>query len=370
MSKKISPILTIFLLGSVTLPAANSAPMQKSVQADSSFKNPMVHKMRLDCASQNNLFSIQQIGVPRTQYVGQLQEKWQFPSDHLPIGMTIDGLNLASWNVLNSAHMRWIEENAQGLSRSQITQEHIYIDGTQLTIRDLRVIENIKSMLAHPTHPRSVISLQECSQALIQELKKQLPEEYGIVLSPAIPLKNQNSVIYDKRALEYDSSRSQIQKGLFSIQPNKTVMNLCFVQKEGARQTIRVINAHLPGEPGNPAPAEFAAYVTAISTPDTITIAMGDMNFNEVEMGSAFEKSIPSGMDFNLIAPYCTNIGLNLYSKSIDHFFVFTQGQHEISRSSAEEVMIGLTESVHLLDPDFFITGDECLETVHALRLR
>lgn len=80
--------------------------------------------------------------------------------------MTIDGLNIASWNVLNAEYMSWvIEKNSQGLSRSLIAKEHIYINGSKLTIRDLHVIECVKSMLSHPTHPCSIICLQECSQA-------------------------------------------------------------------------------------------------------------------------------------------------------------------------------------------------------------
>ncbi len=362
MSLKLNPLLTGLLLGSATLPIAVShatpAQIEKILPAVNGFKSSALRKILSESVYQNNHFSIQQVGIPRTQEVGELQERWKFPSDHLPIGMTIDGLNFVSWNVLNSEYMSWIEKNTQGLSRSLIAQEHITIDGTGLTIRDLHVIENIKSMLGHPTHPRSVISLQECSQAFIEELQKQLPEEYGIVLSSETPLKDQNIAIYDKRTLEWDPTQSQIQKNIFSIQPERTVMNLCFVQKEGERQTIRVINAHLPGEPGNPAPGEFAAYVASLSSPDAITIAMGDMNFNEVEMGNAFEKETPPGMEFTIVAPYCTNIGLDLHSKSIDHFFVLTQGQHEISKNGAEEVLIGLDETVHLLDPDFFICSD------------
>src|SRR5262245_28568615 len=34
---------------------------------------------------------------PIGTYVGELQEKWQFPSDHLPIGMTFEDHHIASW---------------------------------------------------------------------------------------------------------------------------------------------------------------------------------------------------------------------------------------------------------------------------------
>ncbi|MBS0605050.1 MAG: hypothetical protein JSS60_08480 [Verrucomicrobia bacterium] len=362
MSEKLMPIITGLIVGPASLPATiappTPAPIESTFPATKGTKSASLRKIRFETAYQSNFISIQQIGVPKTQFVGELQERWQFPSDHLPIGMSIDGVNMVSWNVLNSEYMSWVEKNTQGLSRSQIAQEHIYIDGTRLTVRDLHVIEMIKSMLAHPTHPRSVVSLQECSPAFIEELQRQLPEEYGVILSSESAAKDQNIVIYDKRVLDYDPARSRIDSGVFSIQPERTVMNLCFVQKEGAQQTFRVINAHLPGEPGNPAPADLAAYAASVSTPGAVTIAMGDMNFNEVEMSSQFQKNTPAGYAFQFLAPYCTNIGLDLYSKSIDHFLIYSQGQHEIMGNTAEETMLGLNETVHLLEPDFFICNE------------
>jgi hypothetical protein len=332
MSNQFIAIVTSLLIAQISLPAAHPSSIENT--------------------------SIQQVGVPKTKWVGELQEKWQFPSDHLPIGVTLDGLHFASWNVLNSEFMGWVIKNTQGLSRSLIMKEHVYIDGTKLTLRDLHVIECIQSMLNHPTHPRSLLSLQECSHAFIEELQGQLPEEFGIVLTSKTPLKDQNIVIYNKQVLDFDPSQSQIQKNIFSIQPERPVMNLCFQHKEGSKQTFRIINAHLPGEPGNPAPQDFAAYVSSLAFSDAVTIAMGDMNFNEVEMGNAFRKETPPGMHFNCIAPYCTNIGLNLHSKSIDHFLILSDGDHEISSNSAEEMMIGLSETLHLLEPDFFICLD------------
>ena len=64
-------------------------------------------------------------------YVGELQEKWQFPSDHLPIGMTFEDLHIASWNVLDAKYMDWVmEKDSQGLKRSMIGEEHVYIEGS------------------------------------------------------------------------------------------------------------------------------------------------------------------------------------------------------------------------------------------------
>src|SRR5579859_7614015 len=73
-------------------------------------------------------------------YVGELQESWDFPSDHLPIGVFLgdgeDETLLISWNVLNSAYLKLIYENSQGLSRSALTRDDFAIKETGLTLRE------------------------------------------------------------------------------------------------------------------------------------------------------------------------------------------------------------------------------------------
>lgn len=344
MTENIKPILTGLILGPLTIQASASPTthLENTLPRTSTVKSSALRKIRFESAYQSNLFSFLHSSIPMGKYVGELQEKWQFPSDHLPIGMTIDGLHTASWNVLNSEYMSWVtDRNSQGLSRSLIAKEHVYLEGSKLTVRDLHVIECIKSMLAQS---KSVISLQECSQAFITELQEQLPEEYGIVLSSDVPIKDQNIIIYDKCALALDSSRTEVSK-IFS-KDQRTVLNACFTRKDNG-ETFRVINGHLPGEPGNPAPDEFAHYVASFTSSNELVIAMGDMNFNEVEMKTAFQKNGP----FECLAPYCTNISPSpeLFSKSIDHFFIFDPAHRPMTADSLEELMPGLGETVDLL---------------------
>lgn len=287
-------------------------------------------------------------------FVGELQEKWQFPSDHMPIGMTIDGIHIASWNVLNAAYMDWvIEKNSQGLSRSLIAKEHVYLDWTELTYRDLHVIDLIKSMLIHPTHPRSLIALQECSAPFITELKKQLPENYGVVLSDIPDAKDQNIVIYDTEILSFDKENSFIVNNIFNLEPDRNIMDLSFyLDGKG----LHIINAHLPGKPGNPAPYEFAAYACSQTFPGQTTIALGDMNFNEAIMEKAFLENAQGGFYYKRISPYCTNISpANLFSKSIDHFFILSMQEHELTANTPEEVMEDLQDTVDLIQPSMTI---------------
>jgi len=113
---------------------------------------------------------------PRGTYVGKVEELWQFPSDHLPIGMTMDHIHIVSWNVLDADYMSWVtEKDSQGLKRSMIVDEHIYIQGTSLTVRDLHIVDMILQMISHATHPKSLIALQECNKAFLKELIARLP---------------------------------------------------------------------------------------------------------------------------------------------------------------------------------------------------
>lgn len=50
-------------------------------------------------------------------YVGKVHEKWQFPSDHLPIGATIGDFNIATWNVLNNVYLNWVYHRWPRLAR-------------------------------------------------------------------------------------------------------------------------------------------------------------------------------------------------------------------------------------------------------------
>jgi hypothetical protein len=68
-----------------------------------------------------------------------------------------------------------------GLKRSLIVDEHIYIGDSGLTIRDQHVVDLILQMLSHPTHPRGLLALQECSGPFLAELGSKLPHHFAII---------------------------------------------------------------------------------------------------------------------------------------------------------------------------------------------
>lgn len=276
--------------------------------------------------------------APRGTYVGELQEKWQFPSDHLPVGMTLDGLKIGSWNVLNPVYMDWvIDKNSQGLSRSQIAMENVYLPGQKITVREARVIDDLLLMMERG---QSLLSLQECGYPFLNELEARLPAHLQLIREKEGFSKDQNSVIYDTRKLELIEKK--IPQEVFS-QDKRPFMDLLFTRKDG-KEPIRIINAHLPGDPMGPARYEFASYVEKADIPGISTVALGDMNFNELEMQDAFK-----GGAFTVHTPYCTNISPNVFiSKAIDHFMVHSSGS--VSLQKPDEVYSGLSRTVALLE--------------------
>src|ERR1700733_12939794 len=70
--------------------------------------------------------------------VGCLRCDWTLPSDHLPIGITllgVDSINIASWNVLNNEYLKYVIGDYQGLNGSTITDENKKISDEGLTLR-------------------------------------------------------------------------------------------------------------------------------------------------------------------------------------------------------------------------------------------
>ena len=283
---------------------------------------------------------------PMGQTVGELQEKWKFPSDHLPIGMTFDGFNLASWNILDAEYMSWVTENSQGLSRSQIADEHVYIGNSNLTIRDQHVADLVLQMISHETHPRSLLALQECSEPFLAELRSRLPDSFEIISSYG------DAILIDRRRFEILEAKEVA--GIFKDTPKRSVQDIQ-VRRIDNGEILRLVNVHLPGDPTKPGRFEFAEYLNRTFHPGIAMIALGDMNFNELEMDEAMSQAFQNDSPFSIYSPYCTNISpYVMRSKAIDHFFVYSPNQPSLSVSSPDQLMPGLAPIVDLLQkPNF-----------------
>ncbi len=335
--QKISALVALSLISSpIALSAsAPSKTVSTTASSETTSQRAAARKMRHQLASISML-------QPMGTYVGELQEKWQFPSDHLPIAMTFDNLHFASWNVLDAEYMRWVtEKNSQGLSRSMIADEHVYIGDSKLTMRDKHVADLILQMISHSTHPRDLLCLQECSSAFVEELRSKLPAHFEIIKG------REETIVLNRNCFEIISKKEV--PGIYTDEPQDTFIDVILRRLDNG-QNLRVLNAHIPGDPKKPGRFEFAQYLANTFDPALTTIAMGDMNFNELEMSDAMKQAFPSSSPFSLYSPYCTNISpYTLNSKAIDHFLVYSPDKVPVVLNRPNEIMRGLGAIVALL---------------------
>lgn len=338
-NQKISSLLALsfvtspLVLSAATQPVSNNHSTAPSIERVSN---------RTSIQRMKHLLAASPLLQPMGTYVGELQERWQFPSDHLPIAMSFDDLNIVSWNVLDAEYMNWVtEKNSQGLSRSMIADEHVYLGDTKLTLRDRHIADLILQMTSHPTHPRSILSLQECSGPFLEELRSRLPSDFEIISN------NGNAVVMDRR--RFDGIETKEISGVFTATPYRTIQDITLRRRDNG-QSLRLVNVHLPGDPEQPARFEFARYLAKTFNPHVKTIAMGDMNFNELEMADAMHQAFLTRSPFSLYSPYCTNISpRDFFSKAIDHFFFYSPDGCPVTLNSPNQILPGLDPIASLL---------------------
>jgi endonuclease/exonuclease/phosphatase family metal-dependent hydrolase len=256
-----------------------------------------------------------------TKYL-PLQEYWTFPSDHLPIGVQVSHLRFISWNVLNTHAISWIvTKDTQGLKRSLIGKENVYERSEDsITIRDYHVIKLVKCMCRDDI---AAIALQECSHEFLVKLVQSLPENWTLVrIAINARQDDQVATLYNANLLRETVDSRKSHRAVFSVKPQRVVLSLSFVALScEVPFSVRVINAHLPGKPGNPAPDEFASYVLGNSNETDVTVAMGDMNETPPTMKKAFQDAGAKKM--KVFHPYNTNVSPDTYApKAIDHAYV------------------------------------------------
>jgi len=280
--------------------------------------------------------------------VGELHEKWQFPSDHLPIGVRVDDLNIISWNVLNNTYIDWvIDKDSQGLKGSMISDLNVAVQSNGLTKRDQLVVEMINAM----SNSSDVIALQECGIAFLAELQDKLPPGWQIIKMTNAPVKDQDVILYNASALSFRPDLSNFSYNSYPSTPGRGLMDAVFEKTHTDHQIVRILNGHIPGDPNLPGKEEFTRYVYEHSSPEEITIALGDHNFERDEMLEAYKKVGFTPADFEFYSPWCTNIDpYTKESKAIDHVFVKGATSHVLK---PKEILDGynLQETIELLNP-------------------
>lgn len=266
--------------------------------------------------------------------VGELGEKWQFPSDHLPVGLSIGDVHVALWNTLNTRYIYHIHANHQGLKGSLITTANVPRDlHSKLTIREEIIVDIVLEMIHHPKVPHSLLVLQEVGAEVYKELKRKLPEKMVIVTAYPDDLANGDIYIYDKERFKYISLKSDS----FQVRPRNTYMTLT-LQDKMSGELFRFIQSHVPGGPvaSSPARKEWAEDILLNFDPDAIHVIMGDMNRSP----DFFQKDLQEiAEDFglethpfqNLWVPYPTHIDTYKRATWIDNFFVYTPEESELA---------------------------------------
>ncbi|MEM8629003.1 MAG: hypothetical protein AAGF04_02890 [Chlamydiota bacterium] len=269
-------------------------------------------------------------------YVGELAEKWEFCSDHIPVFMRLkdeegEEFNVVTCNVLNDAYLGWlIDKDSQGINGSAITQYNYKKEGEKLTERNHLMIDTMKKIMNNPKS--GMIMLQECSTPFLKALQKDLPGNWKLTTIDK-PLVDREAILYNP---EYVSLKGTVLPvDPYPSAPGRSLMHAIFEKRGGDKKRIHVVNAHVPGDPNLPCRDEFADYVKKLPK-DDIRLAGGDLNFERLDMIHAFEKAglfeerYPEQVFYS--PAYHTNIhprsdsadtfGPGAYhSKAIDHMF-------------------------------------------------
>ncbi|CAE7753203.1 NLRC3, partial [Symbiodinium necroappetens] len=102
--------------------------------------------------------------------VEPLHDKWDFVSDHLPVGARLrkamgleKDLYVVSWNVLNHHFLEHIEKDLQGLRGSSIHR------ASKMSMKRVRlIVDAVKTMLDRQSEmPKAIVCLQGCWPELV-----------------------------------------------------------------------------------------------------------------------------------------------------------------------------------------------------------
>lgn len=285
-------------------------------------------------------------------HVGELGKSWEFPSDHLPIGASVDNIHMMCWNILDKDYLGYIELNTQGLKHSAILRDDVTVSqDSPLTVREKIIAEHILEMVQHPTHPRSLIALQETHHDVLNFLKARLPSSW-VVLTADNQSKPEDVFLYDSNLFELVD--------LNAINYSLKVSNIIFtvdLREKSSGKIYRFVQSHIPGGPNSPAAcAEFAREALNQYEENLTIILMGDMN----QPPSVIEQALrQTASDLKMEQPYQhlsinspTHVNTHLEASWIDNLFVFSpEGKESVQVSQdAEEFFPALLPIIDLFD--------------------
>jgi hypothetical protein len=284
-------------------------------------------------------------------FVGELGASWQFPSDHLPRGATIENFHIAFWNILNKNYLGHIEENTQGLRYSSILKDNVPVEtGNTLTLREVISGEIILEMINHPTHPRSLIALQETHPDVHKYLKQNLPTSWMIAAPPNQP-NSQDIFLYDGDVFELIN----LEAVQYSPKFPKMIFTITLREKP-SNKVFRFLQSHIPGGPINSADgcAKFSEEALKQFDPSLTMVLMGDMNQSPRIIQEALEMTTQlngRSQPFTYLPiTHPSHMNTKLEASWIDNFFIYNPDTNIQASDLPEEVCNGLVPIVQLLN--------------------
>lgn len=269
--------------------------------------------------------------------------------------------------------------NFQGLQDSIIFENHLHLDGspitqkeieeakafplnsTLFTIRDDHVLTLIKKMITHPTYPKNVLCLQECSRPLVEALKMHLLPKYHIHIT------NEEWTYFQQPIVIIDTDQ-------FEILPQKTSSNQsareCSVDlrhKVFAKE-YKIVNIHMPGNPLEVQKRKMVlqSVLKEVSAlPKSTSIVMtGDWNFTADEIYEDLEDlatKMTRCPGLNFITPgYATNLEPIIFNSTLNQTPFSFKDNAEPYRSKGIDLTLtndqdftGLSPYDVLIDQDF-----------------
>lgn len=296
----------------------------------------------LTCMFAFNICSASEvINYPKHYYVGEVGSKWDFPSDHLPVGATIGNVHFAFWNILNKNAIYHLENNLQGLLESSLISNNVALmENESITIREILILEMIVKMIEHRTHPRSLIALSEVHRDIIHYLDEILPVNWKIISPTSSPC-SQDIFLYDSNVFEFEDFQSVN----YTLKPSRSIMTLVLKEKK-SHNSYKFIQSHIPGGPFASLYSikEFAYEVFQQYNPKMIIAIMGDMNTSPKNIAYALTLEANTKKIFDqpfqyYPTTYPTHIDTNMHASWIDNLFVHNPSKttNEISVSNDPE---------------------------------
>lgn len=282
-------------------------------------------------------------------FIGELGASWQFPSDHLPRGATLGNFHIAFWNILNKNYLNYIEENTQGLRYSSIVKDNVSIDSSTLTVREMTSGQMILKMIYHPTHPRSLMALEEVHPDVHTYLTQNLPSNW-VILTPPNQSDSQDIFLYDSEVFELLTLEAV---PYFSNLP-KTIFTITLREK-ASNKLFRFLQSHIPGGPIDSIEgcAKFSEEALRQYDSNLTLVLMGDMNQSPDIILEALEKAAKlhgSSQPFTYLPfVYPSHINTKLEAAWIDNFFIYSPDACIPVSNHPEEILNDLVPMVQLL---------------------